>query len=184
MVELGMNPDEPFKTTLIGWNLEKALQDASERTASDWERYLGMDVELIILNNEEWSDQIVTGNFDTEAIIGYNSGWLDPDDLFYNRFYSESTTNRLNVNDPQLDEWILAGRKELDPVKRRAIYDQMQIYLAEKQYTWIVPNWTNNSLFPEWVQNPGPHLQSNPGDMVLQMWMSEDAPSRDRMATQ
>ncbi len=184
MVELGMNPDEPFKTTLISWNLEKALQDAAERTASDWERYLGMDVELIILNNEEWSEQIVTGSFDTEAILGYNSGWLDPDDLFYNRYYSESTTNRLNVNDPQLDEWILAGRTELDPQKRRAIYDQMQIYLAEKQYTWIVPNWTNNSLFPEWVQSPGPHLQSNPGDMVLQMWMSEDAPSRERIATQ
>ena len=98
-----------------------------------------MDVELIILNNEEWSEQIVTGSFDTEAILGYNSGWLDPDDLFYNRYYSESTTNRLNVNDPQLDEWILAGRTELDPQKRRAIYDQMQIYLAEKQYTWIVP---------------------------------------------
>ena len=137
MVELGMNPDEPFKTTLISWNLEKALQDAAERTASDWERYLGMDVELIILNNEEWSEQISTGRgtFDNEAVLGYNSGWLDPDDLFYNRYYSESTSNKLELNDPQLDEWILSGRVELDPVKRQAIYRDMQIYLAEKQYT-------------------------------------------------
>jgi ABC-type transport system substrate-binding protein len=176
-IELGLNPDEPLKTTLTIRVPDTAMTDIAERMVADL-REIGIDAELVALDSAAFQ-AVQAGNF-TGMVIRYEaSGSTEGDSLFYGRYHSDSEFNLPGVSDPVLDEWILAGRSTLDPVKREKIYRDIQIRLAEKQYDWAVPNWTNEQVFPEWVKNPGPFTAGKwIQDMYLQAWVDFDHPSR------
>ena len=87
--------------------------------------------------------------------------------------------NQPGTNDPHLDELIIKGQSTLDPAERELVYRDIQIYLAEMQYDWAVPNWTNENVFPEWVKNPGPFTTGRwIQDMYLTAWVDDAHPSR------
>ncbi len=178
-IELGLDPDKPLKTTLTISQPDSAILDIATRTAADLGK-IGIEAEIVGVDSAEFTG-VIAGEF-TGLVVRYDAtGSREADSLFYNRYYSESEFNAAGVNDPHLDELILAGRRELDPTKREQIYRDIQIHIAEMQYDWAVPNWTNENVFPEWVKNPGPFTAGIwIQDIYIPAWADHDHPSRTR----
>ena len=177
--ELGLDPDEPLKTTLTISQPDSAILDIATRMVADMAK-IGIEAEIVGVDNAEFTS-VIAGDF-TGLVVRYDStGSREADSLFYNRFHSESEFNAGGVNDPYMDELIEQGRRELDPTKREQIYRDLQIHLAETQYEWAVPNWTNENVFPEWVKNPGPFTAGLwIQDMYLTAWADHNHPSRTK----
>ncbi len=173
--ELGLPLDKPVKTTFTIKGTDQSIIDVSNNYLADLGK-IGIDAELVSLDRIEFN-RVRKGDF-TGLALWYNSGWLDADALFYNRFHSESVNNFIGLSDPHLDDLIIQGRSVLDPAERLPIYHEIQRYLADMQYDVAVPNWTNTNMFPEWVKNPGPQLSGSVGDLWLKAWIDLSHPTR------
>ena len=175
-IELGLDPDELIKTTMTISQPDTAILDIAERMIADLLK-IGIEAE-IVANDSAQFQSVLAGDF-TGLVVQYVTPARDPDSLFYRRYHSESQFNKPGISDPVLDAWIEEGRSTLDPFKREKIYRDLQIRLAEMQYDWAVPNWTNENVFPEWVKNPGPFTAGVwIQDMYLRAWADHDHPSR------
>ena len=175
--ELGLDPDEPIKTTLTIRVPDSAITDIAERMVSDL-RKIGIEAELVGLDRASFL-AFQNGPDNSGLIVQYDSNLSEADTLFYNRYHSDSEFNKSGVSDAYLDDLIIQGRSILDPTKREQIYRDIQIHLSEMQYDWAVPNWTNEQVFPEWVKNPGPFTAGKwIPDMYMEAWVDFDHPSR------
>jgi peptide/nickel transport system substrate-binding protein len=99
---------------------------------------VGIKVEL---KPQEYGDYISTtylGKFDKLA-MGPITPFLDVDDFLYGLFYPDQPNNRGHVNDPALNEMLIAQRRELDPEKRQRIVHDIQRYVADKAYYVYIP---------------------------------------------
>jgi peptide/nickel transport system substrate-binding protein len=93
------------------------------------------------LKPEEYGQYISTtylGNFDKLA-MGPITPFLEVDDYLYGVFYPDQPNNRSRVNDPALNEMLIAQRRELDPEKRKRIVHDIQHYVADKAYYVYIP---------------------------------------------
>ena len=176
-IELGLDPDEPIKTTMTVQQPDTAILDIAERMVADLLK-IGIEAE-IVANDQAQFQSVRSGDFTGMVVMYDSSGAREADSLYYRRYYSDSEWNLPGVSDPVLDAWILEGRRTLDPFKREQIYRDIQIHMAEMQYDWAVPNWTNENVFPEWVKNPGPFTAGQwISDMYLTAWVDDSHPSR------
>ena len=173
--ELGLPMDEAVKTTFTIKGTDQSIIDVSNTYIANLAK-IGIDAELVSLDRIEFN-RVRKGDF-TGLALWYNSGWLDADALFYNRYHSDSVNNFMGLSDPHLDDLITQGRSVLDPAERLPIYHEIQKYLADMQYDIAVPNWTNTNMFPEWIKNPGPQLAGSVGDLWLKAWIDMSHPSR------
>ena len=176
MVELGLDPNQPLKTKITVANYEQGLIDTAERLSSDWKK-IGIDATINVIPLEQLNNEVLKGEYEG-AVFDYGRVYFDPDPLFSARYYSTSPGNVQGINDPVLDALIDAGKIELDPEKRKKIYQDIQKHLAPLAYTWLVPNYTKWSIFPEYLKGIGPYIGSNIADQYLNAWFTEDAPSR------
>ena len=176
-IELGLDPDEPIKTTMTVQQPDSAILDIATRMVADIAK-IGIEAE-IVANDRAQFQSVRSGNFTGMVVMYDSSGTAEADSLFYNRYYSGSDLNLPGVSDPVLDELILEGRRTLDPFERQKIYRDIQIIMAEQQYDWAVPNWTNENVFPEWVKNPGPFIAGHWEQyMYLTAWADHDHSTR------
>jgi len=112
-----------------------------------------LDVQCAQLMKEQWAAagiDVTLNPMEVGTILrDWNGGnylmamvgtvWAPDPDAEVDRFSSKSPFGRnMGINDPKLDELIEAGRSELDPTRRVAIYRQIQQYVLEQVYT-IVP---------------------------------------------
>ncbi len=97
---------------------------------------VGIDITLRPLEWSTWLDEEGHGNYDM-----YICGWIglvDPDDWFYAQQYTKQIFNFTGYSNPKLDQLLDQGRQELDPTKRKAIYDQVQqIVVDDLPYAYL-----------------------------------------------
>jgi peptide/nickel transport system substrate-binding protein len=82
----------------------------------------GINVELEKFEKSTLSDNAINGNF-VGTLYGW-SGRLDPDQNFYRYLVTDQQNNYSRLSNPDLDKLIKDARAELDPAKRKIIYDQ------------------------------------------------------------
>jgi peptide/nickel transport system substrate-binding protein len=90
---------------------------------------VGIEITLRPLEWSTWLDEEGKGNYDM-----YICGWIglvDPDDWFYAQQYTKQIFNFTGYSNPELDNLLDQGRQELDPNKRKEIYDQVQQILVD-----------------------------------------------------
>jgi peptide/nickel transport system substrate-binding protein len=82
---------------------------------------------------EDWTIYLprVTQEKRYQATILGSSAQTDPDQYLYTPFHSTSGGNYYNFVDARVDELLVAGRAEADPVKRRAMYLEAQERILE-----------------------------------------------------
>jgi len=69
--------------------------------------------------------------------LGY-SGRQDPDQVFYDAMVTGQHLNFSRISNPELDDLAKQARVELDPAKRKELYDQaMEIVHDESHYVYI-----------------------------------------------
>ncbi len=101
----------------------------------------GFQVELLPLETTSAVERYLAGNF--QAYIGNWSGRADPDPTLYSFFGSDGSQNVNHYKNPQMDETLLAARKEIDETKRKALYEKAAgIYLTDLPTIPLYhPNW-------------------------------------------
>jgi peptide/nickel transport system substrate-binding protein len=84
------------------------------------------------LENVEWGTYInrwVARDFDT--MIELRGGDPDPDRFLYRTFHSTGAVNNFLFKDPDIDRLLERGRVNVDPDRRKAVYDDLQKALIE-----------------------------------------------------
>ena len=109
--------------------LRRRIADAMAQQLSE----VGIAVEVRSFEFATFFEDIKKGNFQLFSLVWV--GITEPD-AFYNIFHSHSVppagANRGAFEDAQIDAWIEAGRRTIDPVQRKQLYDQIQHRLAEQ----------------------------------------------------
>jgi len=79
-------------------------------------------------------------NFDkiSLGILGWGPDYADPSNMINPLFYPGYPANYGQVNDSHLTELMDAGLVETDPVARKAIYEEIQQYIIEELYPYIM----------------------------------------------
>src|SRR5690554_4876824 len=73
---------------------------------------------------QDWTNS----NFD--MFVSLNGGSVDPDGYLHRTFITDGSTNVFQYSDPEVDEWLEAGRTTTDPAARYDIYADLQRKLA------------------------------------------------------
>ncbi len=95
-----------------------------------WLKDVGIDLKLEFLDWSVMNDRL--DNREYEAMMLSMSPSPDPDQ--YNYWHSTAIDNGFNdwcYSSVQVDKLLEEGRRETDPAKRKAIYDELQAILAE-----------------------------------------------------
>jgi peptide/nickel transport system substrate-binding protein len=114
--------------------------DASVKIAEGAQSELadvGINATIRSLEWSTWLDEEGAGNYDI-----YICGWIglvDPDDFFYGQQKTGQIFNFTGYSNPELDKLLDDGRAEVDPDKRKAIYDQVQkILIDDLPYIYLM----------------------------------------------
>jgi len=98
---------------------------------------VGINATIRSLEWSTWLDEEGAGNYDM-----YICGWIglvDPDDFFYAQQKTGQIFNFTGYSNPELDKLLDQGRTEIDPDKRKAIYDQVQkILIDDLPYIYLM----------------------------------------------
>ncbi|WP_457936298.1 ABC transporter substrate-binding protein [Mesorhizobium sp. 10J20-29] len=91
----------------------------------------GFTVNLLPLETSSAIERYLAGNF--ELYIGNWSGRADPDPTLYTFFGTGGSQNLNGYKSQELDDVLIAARKELDTDARKALYEQAaEIYLNDR----------------------------------------------------
>jgi peptide/nickel transport system substrate-binding protein len=133
---------------------------------------VGIQVEL---KPQEYGDYISTtylGKFDKLA-MGPITPFLEVDDFLYGLFYPDQPNNRGHVNDPALNEMLIAQRRELDPEKRKHIVHEIQRYLADKAYYVYVPIGLSYHVYNPRLHGFAPKIGHTMVHRVIAAWLEK-----------
>ena len=81
--------------------------------------------------------------------------------------------NRGHVNDPALNEMLTAQRRELDPVKRKRIVDDIQRYLADKAYYVYIPTGLVYHVYQPYLKGFAPKIGHTMVHRVIAAWLDK-----------
>ncbi|GBD30382.1 Periplasmic dipeptide transport protein [bacterium HR32] len=85
------------------------------------------------LEQVEWGtyiDRWVKRDFDT--MVELRGGDPDPDRFLYRTFHSAGAVNNFLFKDEAVDRLLERGRVNLDPERRKPIYEELQVLLVER----------------------------------------------------
>lgn len=132
LAEAGYGPNNPLRFTLIA----VATGDDSGRVevAQQQLKRIGVEAQIEILpqnsTNYLGNLDLVQGKYD--SIWGVRSPCTPDSTRWMGTLYLTcSSRNVLGISDPKLDVLAAAQMREMDPVKRKHILDEMQDYLFE-----------------------------------------------------
>ena len=95
-----------------------------------WRTVLGIEVEI-----RQTDFATFLADQDAGRLMMFNAGWImdypDPEDILDLKFYSGSSLNDVNYNNPEVDELLLRARTERDPEARLQLYQQAERLIIE-----------------------------------------------------
>ncbi|HEX2910285.1 MAG TPA: ABC transporter substrate-binding protein [Chloroflexia bacterium] len=100
-------------------------------------------------------DQVVKKHDFDIALGAYGGGFPDPDS-FKSAVITNGTQNNTGYSNPRVDELFAQGAKELDPTKRKAIYDEVQKILIDDAPVYFEYNLNSFNGFSKRVQGVEP----------------------------
>ena len=122
-----------FKTELHSWSQYAFLSNAAV-VLQEQLTQIGIESELRFEENAVYLENYFASNFDI-SVTG-TSAYVDPNDVVYQNFQSESSTNAAKYANAEMDELIVAGMEETDQEARADIYKQIQ-ELIKTDLPWV-----------------------------------------------
>ena len=107
-------------------------------------REIGIHAEIDVVEFGRFWVDIEAHDFDL-VIPGWGYVALDPDLSLYSKYYSASEHNYGALNNPRVDELVIAGRLESDPARRHEIYQELE-RLAQNEAVYIPLYWRIDSI--------------------------------------
>jgi peptide/nickel transport system substrate-binding protein len=128
METLGYGPDKPLTTKISTRDIPSWRQPAVLLNSQLKEIYI--DTELDIVDTTQWYPKIMRKDY-TIGATPIETGVDDPDQMFYENFYTGAARNYSGYSDPEFDKLVDRQSSEADPEKRRQIVWQIERKLAE-----------------------------------------------------
>jgi peptide/nickel transport system substrate-binding protein len=161
-----------LKFVLKNRNIRLPYQDFAVFVIQEW-RKIGVEAEHRPVETAAWfADGQNTGNY--EAIVSAPVRFMDDPDVFMNRYTTGDTENWGRVSDPRLDDLFARQTRELDPVERKKLVNEMDRIMLENAYYLPGLWWTRNVVHWAKVKNwvAPPNYYSN--QKLQDVWLSED----------
>jgi peptide/nickel transport system substrate-binding protein len=162
MEKLGYGPDKRLAIKVSTRNFP-AWRDPAVILASHLKE-IYIDAELEFVDTALWYPRMVRKDY-TVGAVPIESGVDDPDQMFYENYYTGAARNYAGYSDPATDKLIDQQSVTADPAKRKEIVWQIERKLAEAYFRPVtfypagascrqpyVKGWTRmtNSIYNEW----------------------------------
>lgn len=134
------------QTLTLYFNGDATNKKVAEWAQEQWKKHLGLTVEL---KSMEWKAYLSLMHNEPPGFfrMGWGADYPDPDN-FMNLFTSQSGNNYTNYHDSSYDALVSTAASELDPDKRKNLYDAAQKKLlvdhcviiplfVANQYLWV-----------------------------------------------
>ena len=131
MAKLGYGPDKRLVTKLSTRNIP-AWRDPAVLLSSQLKE-IYIDTELDIVDTSQWYPKVMRKDY-TIGAVPMESGVDDPDQMFYENFYSGAARNYADYSDPEFDKLVDRQSMEANPEKRKQIVWQAERKLAEAAF--------------------------------------------------
>lgn len=105
--------------------------------------------------------------------MGPITPFLEVDDWLYGVFYPGQPNNRSHVNDPALNDMLIAQRHELDPEKRKRIVQDIQRYLADQAYYVYIPIGLNYDTHQPHFKGSAPKIGFTMVHRLIAAWLEK-----------
>jgi peptide/nickel transport system substrate-binding protein len=162
METLGYGPDKRLAVKMSTRNFP-AWRDPAVILASQL-KDIYIDAELDFVDTAVWYPKMARKDF-TVGAVPIESGVDDPDQMFYENFYTGAARNYAGYSDPEFDKLVDQQSMTADPEKRKAIVWQAEKKLAQAAFRPVIfypagascrqpwlKGWTRmtNSIYNEW----------------------------------
>ena len=149
MKKLGYGPDKPLATKISTRNFP-AWRDPAVLLASQLKE-IYIDGELDFVDTALWYPKMARKDF-TVGAVPMESGVDDPDQMFYENFYSNAARNYAGYSDPEFDKLVDQQSMEADPAKRRELVWQAERKLAEAMFRPVLVYPAGAGCWQPWVK--------------------------------
>lgn len=119
---------------ILSWSAYSFLSQPSYVVQSQLEA-IGITSEVVLDENATYIEKY-TKTFDYDITVTGTSGFVDPNDVYYDNFLSTSPGNTSGYVNPAADQLIQDGIATTDQAARAEIYTQLQTILLE-DLPWI-----------------------------------------------
>ncbi|HZJ09067.1 MAG TPA: ABC transporter substrate-binding protein, partial [Trueperaceae bacterium] len=116
-----------FETEILTFGTIQVVSDTAQVLQAQLAE-VGIDANLNVAEFGAFVQDWTNSNFD--MFVSLNGGSTDPDGYLHRTFVTDGSTNVYNYSDPEVDEWLEAGRTNADMAERAEIYEQLQEKLA------------------------------------------------------
>jgi peptide/nickel transport system substrate-binding protein len=162
MEKLGYGPDKPLSVKVSTRNFPDWRNPAVLLISQLKEIYI--DGELDLVDTALWYPKMARKDY-TVGMVPIEAGVDDPDQMFYENFYTGAARNYAGYSDPEFDKLVDQQSMTADPEKRRVIAWQAERKLAEAAFRPVIfypsgascrqpwlKGWTRmtNSIYNEW----------------------------------
>jgi peptide/nickel transport system substrate-binding protein len=128
---------------------------------------LGITIKIEGLEFQAYINKVDAKDYDIN--LGNRGGGFPDPDVSKSLFTSNGTQNKSGYNNPRIDELFKNGAVEVDPVKRKAIYDEAQKIIGEDTPVFFLWALTDYAMFNKSIDgvkvNKGQRLDYN--DAIL-----------------
>ena len=117
MKKLGYGPDKPLVTKMSTRDIPTWRDPAVLLNSQLKEIYI--DAELEIVDTTQWYPKVMRKDF-TVGAVPIETGVDDPDQMFYENFYTGAARNYAGYSDPEFDKLVDQQSVEAEPRKAQA----------------------------------------------------------------
>jgi peptide/nickel transport system substrate-binding protein len=166
MEKLGYGPDNRLAIKVATRNFP-AWRDPAVILISQL-REIYIDAELELVDTAVWYSKMAKKDF-TVGAVPIESGVDDPDQMFYENYYTGAERNYAGYSDPEFDKLIDEQSMTADPKKRKEIVWQAERKLAEAAFRPVIFYPAGASCRQPWVK--GLTMMTN---SIYNGWRMED----------
>jgi peptide/nickel transport system substrate-binding protein len=128
MEKLGYGPDKHLVTKLSTRDIPSWRQPAVLLNSQLKDIYI--DADLDVVDTTQWYPKVMRKDF-TIGAVPMETGVDDPDQMFYENFYTGAARNYASFSDPEFDKLVDQQSVEPNTEKRKQIVWQLERKLAE-----------------------------------------------------
>jgi len=128
MEKLGYGPDKPLVTKISTRDIPTWRQPAVLLNSQLKEIYIESEIEIV--DTTQWYPKVTRRDYAIGA-TPIETGVDDPDQMFYENFYTDAVRNYSGYSDPEFDKLVDQQSLEVDPEKRKQIVWQIERKLAD-----------------------------------------------------
>ena len=136
----GFNDDNPLEFQAAMYTVPGPYLNLFLLIVDQWKTNLGVNAIHEEVDLETWIARLVTRDF-SEALFTWLIGAeMDADGLSYGKLHTDSPGNFYGISEPDIDDWCVAQRQELDVDKRSEILEQIRVRELENMWRIFAVN--------------------------------------------